>query len=116
MTDMPHTTPERRLGALLLALSGVLHLPAPLFGGLDLMHVGLMLIGLAYVALSFALRRSGRWLAYLVFMMMLAGPIAAYAMAGCIALPGGVIWGIIMLDLGAALALMVDLWNDPAPR
>lgn len=116
MTDMPHLTSERRLGALLMALSGVLHLPAPLFGGFDAMHIGLGLCGLAYIALSFAQRRSGRWLAYLVFLLMLAGAVAAYAASGCVALPMIVIWGIIAFDLGAALALMVDLWSDPAPR
>lgn len=70
-----------------------------------------------WLASAFGLRSGNRWLAGLVFFLVLFAAVTvplAYAMTET-GLTSLAFWGITFADLGAALTLFVALWRSPKP-
>ena len=104
-----------RLGAIFITLSGLIHIIAPLFSGFAMGSLILVPAGILYVLLGRGLSNGYRWLAYIVFFLMMAGSVIA--LSGAWTTPGVPTWiplSIVVLDWLTILALFVALWRKPA--
>ena len=72
------TQPSLRIAALGLAVSGVLHLVVPIFGGFTSWSLTLAGVGIVYIIAAVGLLRGLRWLAYVSFMWLLIGTTVAF--------------------------------------
>ena len=98
--------------ALPMALSGLLHIFAFVVAGFTAFS-GLMLgIGIAYCLAAIGLRRQWRWLAWLAFLVMLAGAVGAYVISGDAGLKGWWFLAIAIVDAVAAAILFGALWKS----
>lgn len=98
----------QRIGALFIALSGVLHILSGVFAGAG---PALIVIGVLYLLMAEGLRRGWRWLAYIGFVMTLFGSVLAYATIGSdVLLPDPYSLLIMLADFGCAVALFIALW------
>ncbi|MEL6688814.1 MAG: hypothetical protein AAFP28_00730 [Pseudomonadota bacterium] len=110
MTDMrgPYRT-----GALFVGISAVLHLIAPVFGGFGTDALTLFVVGIVYMAIAYGLLQGYRWLAYLTFLLMMAGSVVAITgIWGLGPVPGWIYAGIVIADWLAVLALFAALWRS----
>lgn len=98
-----------RLAGQFVALSAALHVVAFVLSGFDRFGWIMLAVGVVYLALSLGLTRGMRSLGYLVFVLLLAGSIAAFVQLGAMA--DWVIWAIIAANLLALLNLFVALWR-----
>lgn len=105
-------TSSYRLGGYGVGASAVLHLAAPLVGGVSSQALTLVPIGVVYLAVVAGLMRGFRWLAYLAFLGMLAGAIIALSAVWDISpVPGWWMGLIAGMNGCAALLLMAALWR-----
>ncbi len=99
------------LAALILAVSGGLHIAAGVASGFAPDGVSLLGFGVLDLVLAFGLFRGWRWLAYIVFPLIMLGAIAALAASFD---PGPVpaiyYTAIAIADAACALALFLALW------
>ncbi|MEL7114499.1 MAG: hypothetical protein AAGP08_02735 [Pseudomonadota bacterium] len=107
-----------RVGAVFVAASAVLHLIAPIFGGFAPEALTLFVVGLVYLAIAYGLMLGWRWLAYVTFLLMMAGSVIAIASIWSPGpVPSWVYIGIVVADWLAALSLFFALWrNAPAKQ
>lgn len=101
-----------RIAAMALGASGVLHLLVPLLSGFSSATMVLFAIGIAYLAAARGLIGGSRALAYLVFVVMLIGALAAYIGTG----PGAVMpdllaYAIVAANVVCAVCLFGGLWR-----
>lgn len=98
--------------ALLVAISAVLHLITPAFDGLTSLTQILLATGVLYLLFAWGLTKHLRWLAYLVFIVLLVGVCFAFAYSfGGSPLPEWVFAAIALVDLGALISLFAVLWR-----
>lgn len=107
-------SPLQRAGVA-IAVSGVLHLIAPLVSGFAAASLLLVIAGLLDLAIGEGLRRELRWLGWIAFVLMLIGSLLAWSAVGR---PGPVpvwlLWLILVADLAAAGNLFMALWKPRA--
>lgn len=102
-----------RGGALFVGVSGVLHFVAPLVTGFASETLFLIPAGVLYLAISYALLRGSRLMAYIAFLLMMIGSCIAIASIWTPpAAFGWVMAGIAVADWLAAIALFVALWRN----
>ena len=109
MTDMrgPY-----RSGALFVGISAVLHLIAPVFGGFGTDALTLFVVGFVYAAIAYGLLQGYRWLAYVTFLLMMAGSVVAITGIWALgSVPGWIYAGIVVADWLAVFALFAALWR-----
>ena len=101
------------IAALFVIVSGVLHLPAPVILGVSPYALGLMVIGLIYIGIGWALPANRRWLAWITFFVVMFGGIVAMASAmGSLGVTA-MWWALIFIvDWLAALMLFIYLWKS----
>jgi glycerol-3-phosphate acyltransferase PlsY len=105
-----------RLGAVFLAISAILHLMSPLFAGFNGQAPVLFIVGVVYFAAAWGLMRTWRWLAYVVFVVLMIGSVAALLGVWAQApVPGWIYAGIFIANWGAVLALFFALWRPKRP-
>ncbi len=103
--------------AVFVLISAVLHLLAFVVGGFAPRPMQFVPIGILYVLFALALMRHWRGFAYVVFVIMLLGSIAAlYESFGPSAIPGWWMIAIMVADVMAAIFLFKALWKPPAGR
>ena len=105
-----------RNGALFLLISAILHLIAPIVSGFSGDGLMLAAVGVFYLVATWGLLRGMRWLAYVMFIVLMVGSIAA--LTGIWALgpvPGWVYAGIVIANWIAVVMLFIALWR-PAPK
>ena len=94
---------------LLILLSGLLHLVAIFTGGGAVGTATLLVIAIVYSLFAYGLQQERRWLAYVCYVVMLLGAIAAY-----LSTTNGVVFALIALtDAAAAIMLFIALWGSP---
>jgi predicted membrane channel-forming protein YqfA (hemolysin III family) len=102
-----------RVGALFVALSAIVHLIAPFVSRFDSLSLALLPAGLIYLAFAYGLLQGWRWLAYLVFIVMMVGGIASLGMAwSSDPIPTWVFLSFVVLDWLAVFALFGALWRS----
>lgn len=98
----------QRIGAVFLALSGILHILPGVLAGAGL---ALIVVGVVYLLMAEGLRRGWRWLAYIAFFMTLFGAVLAYSTIGSdLLLPDPYSLPVMLADLGCAVSLFIALW------
>jgi len=103
---------QYRVGALFIALSGLLHISALVLSGFAPSSFLLGGVGVLWLFVAVGLLRNMRWLAYLAFLLAMIGGIAALSGAWTAGpVPHWVYLGIATAHLGAVLALFVALWR-----
>jgi len=97
-------------------LGALLHLFAFVPNGLNA-GAGIMIgIGVIYLLLAIGLRRNYRWVAWLAFLAMTFGAVAAYIISGDgTAMHNAWYLTIATVDLVAAILLFVCLWRSVSP-
>ena len=113
---MTKTTGLLRWGANFTALSAGLHVLAPIISGFSGDAVPLLIAGVVYAAFAYGLYQGRRWLAYVVFLVLLMG--TSVAVSGIWAsgdVPGWLFGGIAVANLLAVAALFGALWKS-APQ
>lgn len=101
-----------RIGALFVGLSGIVHILAMLVSGFASDALVLAPVGLLYLAFAYGLLQGWRWLAYLVFVLMMIGSLAALSSAW--STPGVPTWiylTIFVLDWLTVFSLFGALWR-----
>lgn len=104
-----------RSGAAFLGVSGFLNVLASGVASFAPDTIPLLVLALVYVVLARLLNRRGaRWLAWIVFLMMLILPILAFSQIGVgYSAPDWMIYLIIGANILCAISLFVALWRGP---
>jgi len=102
-----------KTAGLFLIISGLLYLPMFLMGGLTQKTIQMFVVGLIWVALGVGLRRKVRFLPCLVYVLMLAGMVAALTGLNAGPVPNWWWWLIFLADLIAAFFLFRIIWLKP---
>lgn len=113
MTDAyieTHPTRALRAAAGFLLLSAILHLGAWLASGLSVALAAFPAVAVLYAGMALLLLRNWRWLAWPGFLCGLFGSVIAGIGVGLLPAPAVLLWGIVLADLGVAVALFVHLW------
>ena len=100
-----------KFAALPVAISALLHLFAFVPDGVTASSAAMLLIGIIYLLLAMGLRRNLRWVAWLTFLVMTFGAVAAYMVSGGSALHNAWFLAIALIDCVAAMVLFVCLWR-----
>lgn len=101
-----------RIAALALCVSALLHVIAPIFGGFSGPALTLMAVGPVYALFAFGLLRELRWLAYLVFVIVLVGAVTAFIFSYTPgAVPSWLYTSIAVVDLLVLVGLFITLWQ-----
>ena len=99
------------LTALLLGLSGLLHIVAPFVSGFSSEGLTLVPFGLAWLLIALGLLRGMRWLAWVAFFAAISLGIVAMSSAfGFSDVPGWLYGTIAVADGLAAVTLFGHLW------
>ena len=109
---MPLTKGPLRWGANFVALSGVLHIAAPVLSGFSSFGLGLAGLGVVYLAMAYGLFQNMRWVGYIAFLVMFIGLSAALSniwSAGPV--PGWLFIAIAVANIGAVVTLFIALWR-----
>ena len=102
-----------RTGALFVGLSGILHILAPLVSSFASGALILVPAGLFYLVLAYGLLQGWRWLAYVVFLLMMVGSLVALSSAWTTpSVPTWIYLTIVALDWLTVLALFGALWRS----
>ena len=106
-----------RTAALPVFVSALLHIFAVVPDGLNAGSAMMFGIGIVYVLMAIGLRRNLRWVAWLTFLVMTFGAVAAYIVSGGgSTLHNGWFLTIAIVDLAAAIVLFVCLWRSGHQR
>jgi len=109
---MIDTSNSYRVGAIFLAISAILHVMSPIFAGFAGQAPVLFVVGLVYLAAAWGLMQTWRWLAYIFFIVLMIGSVAALLGIWTQApVPGWIYAGIFISNWAAILALFVALWK-----
>lgn len=101
-----------RIGATFLAISAIFHLISPIFAGFDGQALMLFGVGLVYLAAAWGLMQNWRWLAYVVFIVLMISSIAALTGIWALAqVPGWIYAAIFIANWIAILVLFFTLWR-----
>ncbi len=96
-----------------IGLSVVLHLLAPIFGGLNVETQGLLIAGGLWFLVMLGLLREWRWVAYIAFIYSLIGSIAAMSGAmGPSTVPSLLYILMVLADVLAGVFLFKILWKN----
>lgn len=106
-----------KLGALALALSGILHFVAVVAAGFAGSSLLLPVFGLIYLALAAMLwQNEARMIAWIVFILMLVIPVIALGQMGPDnPVPASIMWAILVLDWICLACMFVALWRNRHP-
>jgi uncharacterized membrane protein HdeD (DUF308 family) len=98
------------LAGLFVILSGVLHIPMFITGGFTSKTIQMAVVGVILILLGLGLRKQKRILAYLAYVLMLLGVVAA--LTGLNAGPVPNVWWYIIafVDAIAAITLFGIIW------
>jgi len=100
-----------------VGLSALLHIFAFVPDGLNAGAAIMLAIGVVYILMAMGLRRHLRWVAWLAFLAMTFGTVAAYIISGGgSALHNGWYIVIAIIDLVAAILLFTCLWRSDQSR
>ena len=111
---MTRSTGALRWGANFVALSAGLHLFSLIVGGLSAETFSLALTGRVYAGFAYGLLMGWRWLAYVVFIVLLVGiSLAASNIWAFGTVPGWLFAAIAVANLLAAATLFGALWKTP---
>jgi hypothetical protein len=106
-----------RFAAAFAALSGVLHIAAPVVSGFASEAWLVVPFGVIYLILAYGLFMGWRWLAWLAFFWSFAGVAGAISQIWTQGvLPGWLFQAILAANVLAVLGLFVALWRAPPPR
>ncbi len=111
---MTQTSTAMRWGANFTALSAGFHLLAFPVSGFSADALILLPFALVYAGFAYGLFRGWRWLAYVVFIVLLVG--ISLAIAGIWAngvVPGWIYMGIAGANMLSVTALFIALWKQP---
>ena len=102
-----------RVGALFVALSGLVHLLALFVSGFASGALMLVPAGIVYLGFAYGLLQGWRWLAYVVFLLMMVGSLVALSSAWTTpSVPTWIYLTIVALDWLTVLALFGALWRS----
>ncbi len=103
-----------RLAALLLGVSALLHLAAPIFGGFSGTGLMLLPIFILYAAMAYGLSIGWRWLAWITFFVTAIGGMVAMSYLWSFdPVPTWVFAGILAADWACMVVLFGVLWRSP---
>ena len=105
------TVSNYNIAGLFLIISGILHIPMFLVGGISQKAIGLAVIGILWIVLGIGLRRQKTYLPCLVYVLMLFGVIASLASLNAGPVPNWWWWLIFLADLIAAIFLFRIIWS-----
>lgn len=101
------------MAGLFLIISGILHLPMFLVGGINGKTITMLVFGLVWIALGIGLRRQIKILPYIVYPLMLFGVVASMTGLNAGPVPNWWWWLIFFADLLAAIFLFRLIWSKP---
>lgn len=111
---MTRVTGAMRWGANFVAVSAGLHILAIAFGGASGEALQLAVVGVVYAGFTYGLLQGWRWLAYVVFIVLLIGTSFAVSQIWAFGdVPGWLYAGIAVANLLAIAALFGALWKAP---
>jgi len=102
-----------KLAAIMIAISAVLHLIAPLMSSFSAEGLDLLPFALVYAVLAWLVWKNKRWATWVAFLVTLFFGI--FGLAGFLSpdtIPGWVSLGIWVTDWIAAICLFLVLWGD----
>lgn len=103
-----------RWGANFVALSAGLHVLALIVGGFSTEALRLSIFGIVYAGFAYGLLLGWRWLAYVVFIVLLVGTSVAVSNIWAFGeVPGWLYAAIAVANLLAIAALFGALWKTP---
>lgn len=109
MTD--NAASNYKMAGLFLVISGILHLPIPLFAGFGSKPIFLAVTGVVWIVLGLQLRKQNKYLPCLVYVFMLIGMIASMASLNAGVGPNWLWWMIFIADLIVAVFLFRLIWS-----
>ena len=96
---------------LFLIISGLLHLPIPIWAGFGGLGIQMAVTGVIWTLLGLGLRKHIRGLPYIAFLCMMVGLVYVLATLGSGPVPSW-LWALIgVVDLFAALTLFRLIWS-----
>ena len=103
-----------RWGANFVALSAGLHILALIVGGFSAEALRLLSFGIVYAGFVYGLLLGWRWLAYIVFIVLLTGTSLALSNIWAFGdVPGWLYAAIAVANLLSVIALFGALWQTP---
>jgi len=96
---------------LFLIISGLLHIPMFILGGLTPKTIQMMVVGVIWIGLGILLRRQTKYIACLCYVLMLVGMIAALTGLNDGPVPNWWWWLIFIADFVAAFFLFRVIWS-----
>jgi len=109
MTDKAASNYNR--AGMFLIISGILHLPIPLFAGFWQKPIILAIVGMIWIALGLGLRRKNKHLPCIVYVLMLVGMVASMASLNADVGPNWLWWMIFLADFLVAFFLFRLIWS-----
>lgn len=100
-----------RMAGNFVLISALLHVIGVIFAGFAGPSLFFLGVAVIYALMGLGLRRGLPYLRYLAFIIMLVGIVAAIATLGRGLFADWVLWGIVLADLFAALALFINIWR-----
>lgn len=103
-----------RWSANFVALSAGLHILALIVGGFSAEALRLLPFGIVYAGFAYGLLQGWRWLAYIVFVILLIGTSLSVSQIWAFGdVPGWLYSGIAVANLLSIVALFGALWQSP---
>jgi len=100
-----------KMAGIFLIISGLLHIPMFLVGGFTGKSIQMAIVGVVWVLLGLGLRRQMKYLACVVFALMLVGIIVGLTSLNTGPVPNAWWWLIILADLLTAIFLFRIIWS-----
>ena len=111
---MTQTKGAMRWAANFVALSAALHVIALLVSSFSSEALRLLPFGIVYAGFAYGLLQGWRWLAYIVFIVLLIGSSLAIGNVWAFGdVPGWIYIGIAAANLASVVALFATLWRTP---
>jgi len=104
------TISNYKTAGLFLIISGILHIPMFLVGGVTDKTIQMAVVGVVWILLGIGLRRQMKYLAGICFALMLFGLVASMAGLNAGPVPNWWWWLIFLVDLIAAIFLFRIIW------
>jgi hypothetical protein len=113
---MTHSKGAMWWAAIFVALSAALHTIALPLSGFSAEALRLLPFGLVYAGFAYGLMQAWRWLAYIVFIVLLIGISLAIGSVWSFGdVPSWIYITIAIANLASVMALFVALWRAPQP-